>query len=159
MQSESQQTPSTQEPEAHCASCVQAVPFARPVVGTEQTPPVQLLPALQSVSEAHEARQAPLPLQNVPPHSPLGSVPARTGVQRPGLPGAAQDSQLPPQGALQQTLSTQWPEPQSQSALHAVPFSWLPAGSVQAPWRQAEVGLQSAFPVQLAVHPACPLQR
>lgn len=60
VQAESQQAPSAQKPEAHSA----AVPHAWPSVllpPATHSPPVQVLPALQSAPVAQETLHAPAP--------------------------------------------------------------------------------------------------
>ena len=69
-----------------------------------------------------------------------------------GLPvlAMAQDSQVPPQVAPQQTPSTQLPELQSPPPVQGLPFERLPP---QLPSRQAFGETQSPAPAQVVLQP------
>lgn len=102
-------------------------------------------------------RQAPLPLQNVPPHSPAGSVPDAAKVHVPRFVVVLQDWQGPAQSELQQTPSTQLPDWQSPPLTQPVPLAWLPAGRVHLPPTHRLVATQSDAEAQEVVHAPLPL--
>jgi len=147
-----QHTPSAQKPEAHSAPPLQEAPstFFGPHV-----PAWQKLPALQSVSALHEARQVPVPLQVALPHSPAGSVRAGMGEQVPTNPDRLQAWQAPLQEPLQHTPSAHAPELHSVPAPQTSPFSF---SAVQAPPAQREPALQSALEAQPDWHTPAPSQ-
>lgn len=98
------------------------------------TPPEQLA-ARQVVDEpgrtAHSMRSLPSQLAWQAPEpgqvarAPWGAP--KTGVQLPTLPGMSHASHCPLHAALQHTLSTQMPEPQSPAVAHDAPLGLLHA--------------------------------
>jgi len=154
VQAPSQQTPSTQKPEAQALAPLQDSPGARFAV---QVPALQKLPALQSASEPHGlAHVEPVPLHWKRPHSLDGSVEAATGLQVPTLPVLLQASQVPLHAVVQQVLSAQKPVAHWLAAVQAWPAPLL---HTQVPPWHVEPDLQSALPVQAARQlPTAPLQ-
>jgi hypothetical protein len=100
----SQQTPSTQFPEAHWPWAVQVVPLE---LLAAQVPAVQAFPGLQSASSVQAVMQAALPLHSDRPHSVPGSVRAGRAVQRPTAPTRLHAWQVTLQALSQQVPSSQ----------------------------------------------------
>jgi hypothetical protein len=115
----SQQTPSTQKPEAHSLGAAHGMPTGR---FRAQKPLRQKAPFPQSASPLHGWGQS----SSEPLHASgeqLGEPgnPDATGRQVPAVPLPSQRSHAPAQGALQQTPSVQKPEAHSPPEAHAVP--------------------------------------
>jgi hypothetical protein len=118
----SQQKPSAQLPDVHCAARVQAAPVASRA--TQVPPASQYWFAPQPASLAHPPGHAPrVPSQAWAHTGSAPELPAGRTVQVPGLvaSGPLQTSQPPAQGASQQTPSTHTPERHWRAAVHAVP--------------------------------------
>jgi len=118
-----------------------------------QLPATQVLPGLHWLSAEQPERQEPLPLHQVPAHSPSGSRFTGTFRQLPASPVTSHAWQAPSQAVAQHTPSTQWPERHSASCWQTTPSCFSAAHS---PATHSKPGVHPREAVQLRGQSAPP---